>query len=234
MSLYEQFKENTFEKNKFKEVSVRGDGACLYRCLIRYMVEIQKKINQNPYFKKVFDDINIMEGGAAKNLQFVIKDWLYENKDKKIDEYMNFDGTIGDFVLIDHEDIPDMEIYQELYSIFAGDEDYLIAEKEEKNNEGKTQYEKVFIPLRWGGICELYAFHKIFGININQYICQRWNRSKNRIDNCEDDKRDKRYKLIQKIENTENELEVNLLFNNSEKVYRRHYTYLSTNLFNKK
>ncbi len=221
-----EFKENTIPKNKFNEVSVRGDGACLYRCLIRYMVDIQKQINNNPNFKIVFDDINIKEGGAAKNLQFLIKDWLYKNKDEKIDEYMNFDGTIGDFVLIDHEEVPNMEIYNELYSIFAGDDDYLITESDEINIKGDKLIEKVYIPLRWGGICELYAFNKIFGIKINQYIGERWNKSKQRVDNCEYDKKDRRFRLIQKIGTDNDELEVNLLFNNSEKIYRRHYTYL--------
>jgi hypothetical protein len=221
-----EFKENTLSKNKFKEVGVRGDGACLYRCLIRYMVDIQKKINQNPLFHKVFDDINIMEGGAAKNLQFVIKDWLYENKDEKMDEFMNFDGTVGEFVLIDHEEVPDMEVYNELYSIFAGDDDYIITESDEKNEKGESKYEKLFIPLRWGGICELYGFYKVFNINVNQYVGVRWNKSKQRVDNCEFDKNDRRFKLIQKIGINENELEVNLLFNNSEKIYRRHYSYL--------
>ncbi len=224
-----EYKENTVAKSKFKEVSVRGDGACLYRCLIRYMVDIQKQINNNPNFKVVFDDIDIKEGGAAKNLQFLIKDWLYKNKEEKLDDFMNFDGTIGDFVLIDHEEIPNMEIYNELYSIFAGDEDYLLTESEETNNKGDKLYEKVYIPLRWGGMSELYAFNKIFGININQYIGVRWNKSKKRMDNCEFDKKDRRYRLIQKIgieDNKEQSLEVNLLFNNSEKLYRRHYTYL--------
>jgi hypothetical protein len=221
-----EYKENTIVKSKFKEVSVRGDGACLYRCLIRYMVDIQKHINNNPNFKIVFDDINIKEGGAAKNLQFLIKDWLYKNKDEKLDDFMNFDGTIGDFVLIDHEEIPNMEIYNELYSIFAGDEDYLISESDETNIKGDKLYEKVYIPLRWGGMSELYAFNKIFDININQYIGVRWNKSKQRMDNCEFDKKDRRYRLIQKIGIEDNNLEVNLLFNNSEKLYRRHYTYL--------
>lgn len=228
-----QFKENTVSKKQFKEVSVRGDGACLYRCLIRYMVDIQKKINKNPNFHKVFDNIDIKEGGAAKNLQFLIKDWLYEHKDDKMDEYMNFDGTVGDFVLIDHEDLPDMEVYQELYSIFAGDDDFLLKKTDETDKKGNILYEKVFIPLRWGGVCELYAFYKIFDINVNQYIGVRWNKSKQKEDNCEFDKKDRRFKLIQRIGNNNNnldeELTVHLLFNNSEKMYRRHYSYLALN-----
>ena len=100
---------------------------------------------------------------------------------------MNIDCTVGEFVLIDHEEVPDMEIYKDLYEIFAGDDDYILIEKENDssddiNEDNKKTYIKKYIPLRWGGMSEIYAFYKIFGININQYVGVRWNKSKNKMD----------------------------------------------------
>lgn len=218
-----EFKRDTLSNTTFKEVTIIGDGACLYRCLIRFMVDNQRKLNKHSFFYKIFDDPDIKEGGAAENLQFILKDWLYENRNELIDSFMNFDGTIGEFVLFDHEEIPNMEIYRDLYGIFAGDDDFIITDELAQNLEdGRV---KQIIPQRWGGMSEIYAFYKIFGVIVNQYVNVSW--VKKKMVYCIEDKRydKKRYKLIQVIgENSE--LKINLLFNNSEKIYRRHYTYL--------
>ncbi len=260
MNDYDNFKNETKSRNNFTEVNVYGDGACLYRCLIRFLVDYQKELNKHPLFYKIFDDKDIKEGGAAKNLQIILKNWLYENKDEKIESFMNMDCTVGEFVLIDHEEVPDMDIYKDLYEIFAGDDDHILIEKDDvgalapthlsapleakkvgnthENKENEKTYIKKYIPLRWGGMSEIYAFYKIFGVIVKQYVGVRWNKSKNKMDYYDfDSKRlEKRYKLIQIIGNinddnednntNDNRLEVNLLFINSEKMYRRHYIYL--------
>ena len=216
MTEKDEFIKNTKHKNEFELVNVRGDGSCLYRTMIRFLVDKQKILNKHPLFYKVFHYQKINEKEAARNLQFIIKDWIVENQNDKLDSFMNIDGTISELLFMDHEFIESIEIYQSLYSIFSGDDNYIIDE------DGK----KVYIPVRWGGMTEIYAFYKIFGININQWIMKRWNRTLNKMEDCSYEKNGSRYHLLQKIGDGEENLTMNVLYINMNEGWGRHYMYL--------
>ncbi len=216
----EEFNEITKTKKDFEIVSVRGDGACLYRSIIRFLVDYQKQLNGNEYFYKIFDDIKINEKEASRNLQEVLKNWIVEHQTDPLDAFINIDGTVGDLVLIDHEYVESIEVYESLYSIFAGENDYFIDEED----DNKVCY----IPTRWGGMTEIYAFYKIFGVNINQWVLRKWNKKKGEIQVCEDaDVRGCRFMKIQRIgEDIEDRIDLNILFYDSENEAVRHYVYL--------
>lgn len=222
----EEFKKETEDSKRFKEVDVKGDGSCMYRSIIRFMVDKQKKINKNPYFSKVFYRKDLNEREAAESLQKILKNWIVEHAEEPLDEFMNLEGTIQDLLLMDHEEIDSLETYQLLYDIFSGDDDYIEEESGEYYKNGNPIMKKMYIPTRWGGITELYAFHKIFDIDIYQWVCKRWNKTTNKIESCSTKMKDKRYHLIQKIGSEENELILHLLYKDSEKSYKRHYLYL--------
>ena len=129
--------------------------------------------------------------------------------------------------MIDHEEIDSLETYQLLYDIFSGDDDYFEEESGEYYKNGNPIMKKMYIPTRWGGITELYAFHKIFNVNIYQWVCKRWNKTTNKMESCSLKMKDKRYHLIQKIgsEIIQNPI-LHLLYKDSDKSYKRHYLYL--------
>jgi len=219
------FIENTKGPQDFTIVHVAPDGSCLYRTMIRFLVDFQKHFYENPHFYKIFSSPDIKEGGASKNLQEEIKNWIVLHRHDWLDSYMNFEGTIEDLLLMDHEHVNSVEMYEDLYSIYAGDDNFFY-DKNEKN--GKM--EKIYIPSRWGGLTELYAFHKMFDIKIEQWICKKWNHKKRCIEDCDIEKCEKqgRYQLLQRIGNEEEEDKIimNILYFDNGKNYSRHYVYL--------
>ncbi len=224
----EKFKEETEDSKRFKEIDVKGDGSCMYRSIIRFIVDKQKMINHHPYFSIIFYRKDLNEREAAKSLQKVLKDWIIEHAKDTLDEFMNIEGTVEDLLFMDHEEIDSLETYHLLYEIFSGDDDYFEEESGEYNKKGCPIMKKVYIPTRWGGMTELYAFYKIFQIPIYQWVCKRWNRKEKKIESCSNMIKDKRYQLIQKIGGEESNLPVilHLLYKDSEKSYKRHYLYL--------
>ncbi len=227
----EEFNEITKTKKDFEIVGVRGDGACLYRSIIRFLVDYQKYLNENEYFYKIFDDIKINEKEASRNLQEVLKNWIVEHQYDTLDPFMNIDGTIGDLVIIDHEYIENIDVYNALYSIFAGENDFFIDEEDNNN--------VCYIPTRWGGVSEIYAFYKIFGVKINQWVLRKWNKRKDEMEICADENvRGCRFLKIQTIGNgndSENEtLEMNILYYDNGNESTRHYVYLRDNSLNLK
>ncbi len=223
----EKFIEETEDSKRFKEIDVKGDGSCMYRSIIRFMVDKQKYINKNPYFYKIFYRKDLNEREASKSLQKILKDWIVEHSTDTLDEFMNMDGTVENLLFMDHEEIDSIETYNLLYDIFSGDEDYIEEESGEYNKKGGPIMKKMFIPTRWGGITELYAFYKIFQIPIYQWVCKRWNKKNKIVENSSLGMKDKRYQLIQKI-GIENSLNIylHLLYQDSDKSYKRHYLYL--------
>ncbi len=228
----EKFIEETEDQKRFKEVDVKGDGSCMYRSIIRFMVDKQKFINKNPYFHKIFYRRDLNEREAAKSLQKEIKNWIIEHATEPLDIFINIEGVVQDLLLIDHEEIDSLETYNLLYDIFSGDVDYFEEESGEYNKKGEPIMKKIFIPTRWGGITELYAFHKMFNIIIHQWVCKRWNKKNKCVERSSLKMKDKRYQLIQTIgviedDNQEkSKLYLHLLYQDSDKSYKRHYLYL--------
>lgn len=213
----EEFKKRTKEKRNFEMVEVNGDGLCLYRCMIRFLVDYQKELNHHDCFYKIFNNTSIKEIGASINLQIIIKDWILEHKDDKLDCSLPIEGTISDLVMIDHGDYVDsIETYGNLYSIPANEES-----KFDDEETGET----IFIPTRWGGITEIYAFCNIFGIHINQWSCKRWNIVKMEVEDCDEKDRGGRFELIQQIQKEDQNLIFDILYTDYG-FQARHYTYL--------
>jgi len=228
----EDFYQNSIPTSQIEYKNVYGDGSCLYRCMIRYLVDHQKKLNQNPYFFQIFDRKNIHEGDAARNIQKIIKNWIIEHQDETLDEFMNLEGTIKDLLLMDHEDIKSVEEYGDLYSIFAGDPDYFSDDSEEEDEEGNKQKVRMVyeLPVRWGGLTELYAFYKMMDVSIFQWVCKRWNKKKDVIEEYDIEKKGGRIQCIQVIGDIEkrmDELSFHLLFVHSTHQHFRHYLYIS-------
>lgn len=213
----EKFRERTKEKRNFEIVEVYGDGLCLYRCMIRFLVDYQKELNHHDCFYKIFNDKNIKEMGASINLQMILKDWILEHKDDRIDSSLPIDGTISDLVMIDHgEYIDSIETYGDLYSIPANEVSHF-----DNEETGET----TFIPTRWGGITEIYAFSKIFHINIYQWCCKRWNMIKGEVESCDGKDRGGRFEIIQQIQKEDKKLIFDILYADYG-FEARHYNYL--------
>jgi hypothetical protein len=192
--------------------------------MIRFLVDFQKHFYTNTHFYKIFSSPDIKEGGASKNLQEEIKNWIVLHRHDWLDSCMNFEGTIEDLLLMDHEHVNSIEMYEDLYSIYAGDDNFFY-----DKNEQNGKIEKIYIPSRWGGLTELYAFHKMFDIKIEQWICKKWNQRKRCVEDCDIEKCEKqgRYQLLQRIGNEEEDkIIMNILYFDNGKKYNRHYVYL--------
>ncbi len=213
----EEFRLQTVRRGDYEIVDVNGDGLCLYRCMIRFLVDYQKKLNKNKYFYKIFDNEKIKEGEASIHLQFILKDWIMENKDEKLDSSLPIEGTVSDLVMIDHgEYVDSIETYGDLYGIPANEESSFM---DDETNE------KIYIPMRWGGMTEIYAFSKIFGVDVNQWKSRRWNFVKMKIEDCDKDDRGCRLELMQMIGKEESEIVLDLLYEDFG-YQARHYQYL--------
>ena len=209
----EEFEKKSVKKQNYEVVCVFGDGLCLYRCMVRFLVDYQRFLNKNEYFYKIFDERDIKEIGASIHLQIILKDWIVKNKNETLDSTLPIEGTITDLVIIDHGDYLDsMDTYESLYSIPANENNYI------DDAEGR-----LYIPPRWGGMTEIYAFSKIFGVKVNQWECKRWKMEKE--ERCGFDKKGSRLCLMQKIGRDTDTLEFDLLYTDMG-IQNRHYEYL--------
>ena len=125
-------------------------------------------------------------------------EWVIENSNM---EFPNSGGIlIKDFIELVHgeEDITNLDEYKYYYSEYAGDE--VIDEDGE-----------VF-PERWGSILELFAFHKLFNVNVNIFLLKKIDRKFNVV-LCSKRSKNYRFYLSQKIYDIRFENECNLYFN---------------------
>ena len=212
----EEFKERTKERGNY-DIVVNGDGLCLYRCMIRFLVDYQKELNHHNCFYQIFNDPTIKEIGASINLQMILKDWILEHKDDQLDSSLPIEGTVSDLVMIDHgEYIDSIETYGNLYSIPANEVSHF---------DDEETGEMICIPTRWGGITEIYAFSKIFYIDVFQWNCKRWNFAKNEVEECDVKDRGGRLEIIQQIQREEQKLIFDVLYTDYG-FEARHYSYL--------
>jgi hypothetical protein len=221
----EEFKNRTKSRKEFEVTNVKGDGSCLYRSMIRYLVDNQKKHNGNEYFYKIFYNTTLSEGKAAESLQYVLKDWIIEHQNDVLDSFMNIEGCIADLVCMSHEWIQNMDFYNYLYSIWAGNPNFIVEKTDNKDKRGRNIYKRIDIPSRWGGVPEIYAFYKIFGVRVNQWTVQRWDKKENKPKQTVYDNTHGRYLLIQTIGLETDEYEMNLLYIDF-KIILRHYMYM--------
>lgn len=242
-SHYQNFVSQTLEHNDFTVTDVIGDGACLYRCFVVYLLknlhllvehnqEIYLEFFQmiNEYFQLKLENNNLqitnwtseeyqskikeiieqkmvetnylIVNKLAKYLQVKIKDWLVANKNMPIEDLGGFPLE----QLIENCHDINLEQYDFLYNIFAGDLDYILVKlddeelaelaaletgviediddengKKDNNNENKEEdvkYKKVNIPDRWGSTSEIYGFSGLFNVNVNVYVIKRFDKKR--------------------------------------------------------
>ena len=195
--LRENFISSTFNINASNIINTRGDGACLYRTMAKYLLD-----NKDTLKKYNFIDVNVLdhedtdqEKYIATKIQDELNNYIYENKSKFINQCGEL---LEDVVMNTHNDtISDIEEYHELYKIFAGDNDYYYETTILDN--GRKQKNKIEISDRWGSTAEQIAFSLRFGIEVNVFIIQKFDERKIKIIEVTKRAKDIRLKLYQKI-----------------------------------
>lgn len=196
------FEDKTEDPSDFDIYDVAPDGACLFRAiaqgisqnlkklagshtlnkLLLYCDEVSSKVT--PYSKKYSKDmLNAdTETNVARYLQKIAVDWLCANADKEIVEGTGH--TVKDSVLETH-DLNSMEEYQDLYSIFAGDPDFVTIKTDKRYKTGvmagQHVYKREYIGDRWGAYPEQYAISQILGVRIAVYVPRRYSSAQFKI-----------------------------------------------------
>ena len=214
-----------YDKNHFQIVNVDSDGSCLYKCLIAYINYYSDSFTDNAKIKDLFNDdlsdkyYNENEDKIVFQLQLKLKNWLVDHADDKCE--IIDDLTVGGMTLMMHEEMKSMEDYDKTFNIYAGAPDFIDVPTNELyksgKNKGKAKCKKVPIPLRWGSTAELYAFNKIYGINIIQYMLIRYDKKKDKYVSCTLKAKEYKFKPIQNITNDANEETIHLLSFESNK-----------------
>ena len=192
--LRNDFHDSTISQDKFQLFNVDTDGACLYRCMADILWENPQLLQEGrdndllliiETAKHEYQEFMIdTETAMARVIQQRLYKWIVEHAEETIPE---FGETLKDLVTNSHN-LPNLEMYTILYSIFAGDIDIVTIGNE-----------KIKIPNRWGGAPEKYAFSKIFNITIDVYILQRLVKPTYQIEAGEPFNDDSRYKLVQRF-----------------------------------
>jgi hypothetical protein len=226
--------DNSFDKNELEIINVDSDGSCLYKCLIAYFNYYQDIYKDNKDVTELFNN-NMMdeyyeenENTIVFNLQKKLKNWLVEHQDDKctiID-----DMSVRDFILMMHSDIGTIEEYDKIFEIFAGDPNFINIKTNDVyksgKNKGQPKTAKSPIPLRWGSTAELYAFNKIYGINIIQYMPIRFDNKAKKFIPCTLKSKQYRFKPIQVIGNDDKNDKSNTIRLLSFESNRHHYQLL--------
>jgi hypothetical protein len=236
--LHTLYKDSTQSVQDFEIYDVLGDGACLYRCFARLLLCTSKlKIDlESDYVDELLimkkclligyteqslklKDINLNkyeEGNMAYLLQQIIREWIMENRDMKIE---HLDCTLENYVKVCHE-IGDIFEYNMLYKIFAGDKKTVKIDSgrvyQSGKNQGKPIFKNVAIRDRWGGAPELFAFTHIFGINIQIYTLKDFDINKCKVINCGLKNFNARCTLTEIFENDNNKYEFKLLLTDKQ------------------
>lgn len=181
--IIKEFEERTLPKTVFEIVPVPRDGACMFVSLAKYF-----NLGEEEEEEEL----------CARRIQRNLMEWVIENGNK---EFPNSGGIlIKDFIELVHgeEDITNLDEYKYYYSEYAGDE--VIDEDGE-----------VF-PERWGSILELFAFHKLFNVNVNIFLLKKIDRKFNVV-LCSKRSKNYRFYLSQKFYDSRFDKECNLYFN---------------------
>ena len=207
-NMIKMFEERTIAKDLYSILDVDGDGSCLFRCFLHFLIhncscfrEYWKTLKGSEFFSKAYDiyesdDISklsdIFNTGTSDQedkltniLQYIVKEYCYEHRDDYIKQ---MDITLGALVLMTHDEVESIQEYREVYNVFAGEPNYIEIESDEVyiqgKNKGKKKTNKLQIPDRWGGIPEIYAFGKLFEVNVKVYVLKKIAKSTGRIMNA--------------------------------------------------
>ena len=174
--LYQEWVVQTFGSSDFTMIDVPKDGACGYSVMA---LILKDHCPDHQILQRESHDLpRTIQKELAK---FVVKNW-----ETKVMDDLGY-PTLGEAVLDTH-DVTSVDEYDNLFSNhFAGDEDKIkIGEKEVIIKTGKKKGQKVIKPVfeeitvRWAGIPELYAFHKMFDIGLSIVNPERWIERKNK------------------------------------------------------
>jgi len=225
--IIDNFKYTTLSADDFELYNVKGDGACLYRSLAQGLYKQLQYLHNHPLFNVIMgivgEDRMAIDGEfldeeteteLAIFLQRLIKEWLYKRQDNMIKE---LGLTIRDLIQSTHD--MNMDVYRDLYEIFAGEADVIKVENDD--------IEKlVEIPNRWGGTPEQYGFSMIFQIGVKIHDLVTLDSRKFTIKEATFRYKLKRIRFIQGINvNSLNE-DINIFYTNVKGA--PHYMYMST------
>lgn len=218
-NILNNFLEETIDVNLFNQIKTFENGACLYNSMIKFLLlhKDNQIIKNNQHFVHLIEKCGCDETLLTKELQNILYLWIINNLDKNIE---NCDTSIKDMILIAHFPyIESIDDYIKYYTIYAGDNDYIISEKNNK---------KINIPTRWGSLVEIYAFKELFNVNVFVYNKYKFVKRLLNVTICSDKEKSIienifRYKLCNKYIYDENsDLNINLLFLSG----KNHYLYL--------
>jgi hypothetical protein len=214
------FDSNRIEMDEYYICDVDTDGACCYRAIAQSLVAnidfIQNKKVITDYLERYNIDIELEgkkplsyenETILAKYIQEISKQWLIENAQMI---FPQTGETIEDVILFSHA-LPSIKIYDTLFSIFAGDADYI-------NTDDLFNYDEDFIDMmgaltidikpkknkkhildRWGGMAEQFAISSYFGITIKVYTPERIDKRNLKIYQTTSRSKIAKLKLIQEL-----------------------------------
>ena len=212
------FNKNTLPKTQFKIHKIERDGACMFKCMAKFIIKNLKQYNEKipdlcgliESIMKSSEHILDKEEEVSELIQLSIKDWIVSNPNYY---FSKFNMSLRELIPIFHgeEEIITIDDYAKYFSIYAGDPDYINVEKKIDN---EIIIERQEIPERWGTMLELLTFMKIFSTNINIFILKKIDTKNFKQVVCSNRSRNYRYFLSQKLFNKSNGLPtLNLYFN---------------------
>ena len=215
----QQFIDSTLSIDASQIINNKKDGACFYRAISKFMLHNYELFN--------IDVDTYDEDVHSRDIQYELNDFIYENRLLVIQQCFQ---SIEEIVLETHSgNIFSIEEYHTLYKIFAGDNDYLI--KEHLLDNGKIKKVREDIPDRWGSTAEQIAFSLKYGIKINVYLLQKFDKKSFKPKNVSKRAKDIRIKLYQTIDPElegvkANDCELNIILEQNNDM--GHYLYISS------
>jgi hypothetical protein len=245
--LQAEFISSTINMNNFSLIrKITKNGACAYQCMVWavYYRNIHKIKNQKDILidhesdysdkfiellrssrtsKNNVDDNKISDNidDLANLMQQIVREWIMEHRDYIVDNI----STLEEYVLMCHDGFDNIDEYNAHYQEDASKEIIYEVETGKFNKKGKPIIEKIYIDDRWGGSPEIYAFSKIFGMEVNIYLLKRFSTSQGKKINGSLRDKSSRAQLVNTFnENCGLPVYFLLLNDNSEEP---HYTYIS-------
>ena len=216
--LEQQFIESTLAIEPTQIINNKKDGACFFRAISKFMYD------NNDIFNIDVDEYD--EDLQARAIQMELTDYIFENRDLVIKQCCQ---TLEDIVLETHgNNIATLEEYYNLYCVFAGDNDYVMIEQTTKS--GIVKKVKESIPDRWGSTAEQIAFSLKYGIKVNVYLLQKFDKKLIKVREVSKRAKNIRIRLYQSI-NPEiedivaNDIELNIIL--EKQTGMSHYLYIS-------
>lgn len=193
--LQAEFISSTMSMNNICVRKIAKNGACAYQCMVWAIyqsnihnirnnqkilidhesdysdefIELLRKANTNTNYvdeNKISNNIDDL----ANLMQQIVREWIMEHKDCIVNNI----STLEEYVLMCHDGFDNIDEYNAHYQEDASEDIFYEIETGKFNKKGKPIIEKIYIDDRWGGSPEIYAFSKIFGMEVNIYLLKRF------------------------------------------------------------